>query len=247
MTRREQLEAKAEKRHEWAEKAHEKSDQRFGAVARLADQIPLGQPILVGHHSEKHARRDAERIRGGMEKGVEEMRLAEHHEAKASGIERQLETCVFSDDTDAVEQLKKRIAENMEKRERRKTINKLFKKGDASGLAAMGLDLEKLRIAAEGLPSFDKQPFPAYSITNLSARIRADEKRVKEVEARQARTVRAEAAGGVTVEGGEYITVTFAEKPEYAVISALKAAGFRWCRGSWCGMRAQLPSGIVTA
>ena len=36
------------------------------AVASVADGIPLGQPILVGHHSERHAPRDAERIESGM-------------------------------------------------------------------------------------------------------------------------------------------------------------------------------------
>ena len=37
-------------------------------VAAIADNIPFGQPILVGHHSEKHARKDAERIENGMRK-----------------------------------------------------------------------------------------------------------------------------------------------------------------------------------
>ncbi|VCY81039.1 hypothetical protein BANRA_04876 [Escherichia coli] len=31
-------------------------------VERLAAMIPPGQPILVGHHSERRARRDAQRI-----------------------------------------------------------------------------------------------------------------------------------------------------------------------------------------
>jgi protein-L-isoaspartate O-methyltransferase len=40
------------------------------AVDRIADGIPMGQPILVGHHSERHARKDAERIENGMRKAV---------------------------------------------------------------------------------------------------------------------------------------------------------------------------------
>src|SRR5882757_1787919 len=35
-------------------------------VAAIADNIPFGQPILVGHHSEKHARRNAKKIENGM-------------------------------------------------------------------------------------------------------------------------------------------------------------------------------------
>ena len=39
------------------------AEQARKAVAAVADGIPLGQPILVGHHSERHARRDAEKSR----------------------------------------------------------------------------------------------------------------------------------------------------------------------------------------
>ena len=35
-----------------------------------ADNIPLGQPILIAHHSESHARKDAERSENGMHKTV---------------------------------------------------------------------------------------------------------------------------------------------------------------------------------
>ena len=40
------------------------------SVSAIADGIPLGQPILVGHHSERHARRDAEKIENGMRRAV---------------------------------------------------------------------------------------------------------------------------------------------------------------------------------
>lgn len=60
-----------------AERFEDYSDSRaadaaaaHSAVRRIADGIPLGQPILVGHHSEKHARKDAERIENGMRKAV---------------------------------------------------------------------------------------------------------------------------------------------------------------------------------
>jgi len=46
------------------------ADQARKAVTAVADDIPLGQPILVGHHSERHARRDAEKIENGMRRAV---------------------------------------------------------------------------------------------------------------------------------------------------------------------------------
>jgi len=61
--RADRFETYSEKRAEDAERAHE-------MVEAIAGHIPFGQPILVGHHSEARARKDAERIRNGMKKAV---------------------------------------------------------------------------------------------------------------------------------------------------------------------------------
>lgn len=68
------------------------SDKRAGeahaarnAVSALADGIPLGQPILVGHHSERHARKDAERIDSGMRKAVNLWETSQYWQARAAG------------------------------------------------------------------------------------------------------------------------------------------------------------------
>jgi Domain of unknown function (DUF3560) len=58
------------------------------SVAAIADNIPLGQPILVGHHSERHARKDAERIENGMRKTVRMWETAEYWRARAAGAIR---------------------------------------------------------------------------------------------------------------------------------------------------------------
>ena len=53
-----------------SERFEEYSDKRATEAARAQEQvealtngIPLGQPILIGHHSEKHARKHAEKIK----------------------------------------------------------------------------------------------------------------------------------------------------------------------------------------
>jgi protein-L-isoaspartate O-methyltransferase len=57
-------------------------------VATIADGIPFGQPILVGHHSERHARRDAERIEAGMRKAVRMWETAQYWRSRAAGAIR---------------------------------------------------------------------------------------------------------------------------------------------------------------
>jgi hypothetical protein len=79
--RAERFEGYQEKRADDAERAHE-------AVAAIADNIPLGQPILVGHHSERHARKDAERIKSGMRKAIKLWETSKYWERRAAGALR---------------------------------------------------------------------------------------------------------------------------------------------------------------
>jgi len=53
------------------------------AVEAITDGIPLGQPILIGHHSERRARKDAERIHNGMRKAVRMWETAAYWEQRA--------------------------------------------------------------------------------------------------------------------------------------------------------------------
>src|SRR5580698_10069095 len=66
----ERAEVRADRFEEYHDKRAEDAERAHAAVSRISDAIPLGQPILVGHHSERHARRDAERIENGMRKAV---------------------------------------------------------------------------------------------------------------------------------------------------------------------------------
>lgn len=84
-----------ERAEERAERFGEYSDSRADdaraareGVAAIADNIPLGQPILVGHHSERHARKDAERIETGMRRAVKMWETAKYWESRAAGAVR---------------------------------------------------------------------------------------------------------------------------------------------------------------
>ena len=243
-----------ERRTVWAGKAAARSESRFARARSIGDGIPFGQPILVGHHSEGRARADAGRIHSNLSKAVEESHLAEHHELRAAGIASQFERSVFSDDTNAIEALEARIAQREAQVERRKAINAAFKKakGEAparfAALVTAGLmtQAEALSVAGTMASMRYERPFPSYSLTNLNANIRRDKERIAELKLRQTRTETARAQGGVKLEGvGEYVRVTFAEKPAREVLEALREAGFRWGGGSWVGERAKLPSSVA--
>ena len=64
--------------------AGQRSERAHAAVHAIADNIPLGQPILVNHHSERHARKDAERIDNGMRRAIDEQKKSSYWAGRAA-------------------------------------------------------------------------------------------------------------------------------------------------------------------
>jgi hypothetical protein len=248
MTRRERLENRAAKRTEWAEKAEAKSNQAAIRATQMIANIPAGQPILVGHHSERGHRATLRRSDNAMRTACEMGKKAENHEQKAAGIEAMLDRTIFSDDSNAVEALEARIKANEAEREKMKKINVLYRKGDEEGLKEIGIDYSDLtaKLAALG-PYFGKAPHMPFEMSNLGQRITNDKKRLEQIKREQVRKEKAtKSEGGILIEGtGEYIRVTFSDKPERAILNDLREAGFRWGGGSWTGQRVKLPSSVT--
>ena len=79
----ERAKAKADKYQNWSNSAQQKSNQYFEASQEGSDFLSLGEPIKVGHHSEKRHRALIERNWSRMGKSVEFSEKAEIHESKA--------------------------------------------------------------------------------------------------------------------------------------------------------------------
>jgi hypothetical protein len=238
MTRRERLIAKLEKRQEWAAGRREKSARAYSARDPYRGDIAFWtQP---GHIPERA------RVIRKIDQSFEHAKMADHHDSKAAGLEAQLDRSIFSDDENAIAELEARIAEHEAKRARMVKVNALYRKGDAAGLEALGLNLEILRAKLETAGAYwGKAPHLPYEMSNLGGRIKADRERIKAIRIRTERTAAAQAsANGITIEGQDYISVTFAEKPSRATLEALKGAGFVWRQGSWHGYRAKLPADV---
>ena len=82
---------RAERFEDYSDNRQDDADRAHAAVHAIADNIPLGQPILVGHHSERHARKDAKKIERGMRKAVQMWETAKYWERRAAGARRHAE------------------------------------------------------------------------------------------------------------------------------------------------------------
>ena len=87
---------KAERLQGYSVKAALKSEQYYEKSHSITDNIPLGQPILVGHHSEARHRRDIEKSWNAMGKSVQESDKAEDYKERASYWEKRANTINLS-------------------------------------------------------------------------------------------------------------------------------------------------------
>jgi hypothetical protein len=228
---------KAERLRDWAEKREQKSAAAFKTARTVADGIPLGQPILVGHHSEKRHRADIARIDNGMRKGIEHERKADEMQSRAANIEAAADRAIYSDDEDAIGQLRARVAELEAERERVKAANKAIR---AHGLARLlepdppftltPAEARELLSVARLCPyhQVESRGFPAYHLQNLGGNITRNRKRLELLEREEA----ARATG---------ITIEFHSKPSEEIRTAIKARGFRWDRTRELWYRSDTP------
>jgi DNA repair exonuclease SbcCD ATPase subunit len=160
MTYRERRLRRAEKLRGWSETNEARSDAKYEAAKQIADGIPFGQPILVGHHSEGRHRRDLKRIDDGYSASFELHNKANAQASAADEIEAQAAGAIYSDDPDAIEALTAKIAKLEAERERRKTVNAEYRKAHRDELKAMSAYEKSQAI-----------PYPSYSLSNLSGNI----------------------------------------------------------------------------
>lgn len=79
-------ERRAARRLEWAEGREMKANQAGEQARSMASVIPFGQPILIGHHSERRDRAYRGRIHSKLGQEQEHLQIADYHRQKASNI-----------------------------------------------------------------------------------------------------------------------------------------------------------------
>ena len=84
----ERAEAKAERLETLADKRKEQAGAFMQAAHRITSMIPMGQPILIGHHSEKRAIRDQQRIESSLTKAEEAASAVNYWNHRATAVER---------------------------------------------------------------------------------------------------------------------------------------------------------------
>jgi hypothetical protein len=217
-----------------AEKREHEAAARVETADRMASVIPMGQPILVGHHSEGRDRRYRDKIHNNYQRGFEAQKEAEALRRRADAAEDS--SAISSDDPDAIQKLEARIAELEAQRIRYRALNTACRSREPrAALAKLGASDA---LASELLtPDFaERVGIPAYVLSNLSGNIRRLKLRIAEIERARIREGRRELYGAVSVvEEDNRVRVVFPGKPSEAIRRALKQRGFRFSptAGAW--------------
>jgi hypothetical protein len=192
--RREHFQEKKDRRIERFEQAAENAAQRSDAYYKKSGEgLPeFGQPILIGHHSEKGHRRALERSWNNMDKSVEESRKSEYYSEKAESARSN--DSISSDDPDAIQKLQKKLDYLQREQDRKKAVNKVVKSTKFKKLtdSQQRIDyvIEKLGcsdlIAAGHIKghgnSFDGPGYPQWELSNASQNINRIKKRIQDLE-----------------------------------------------------------------
>lgn len=237
MNRKERQEARADRYRELAEKANQQSTEAYNQSRSMVAHIPLGQPILVGHHSEGAHRRLLDRSWNAMGKSVKLCEKAEYFERKAEAAENN--NSIYLGDDDAIDRLQEKLDGLVKSQNMMKAVNKILKNkklndiGRVEQFKELGFSEEK----AIELAKPDCCGFPSYMLSNNNARIRDTKQRLERARILKETATKEYTINGVrVVENSEEnrLQLFFAGIPSEEIQSQLKHNAFKWSRFNGC-------------
>ena len=121
-TYQQRVEAKKDRFEALAHHAAAESNTTFSRAQSLGASIPFGQPILIGHHSERSDRNYRARISSTYQKALDLQGKAEHYAHKAAVVGT---GGISSDDPDAITKLTTELEKRQLVQTRMKEANKI--------------------------------------------------------------------------------------------------------------------------
>ena len=212
------------------------SESAHAQARKVGDMIPMGQPILIGHHSQRRHVRDLDRMQRGLERSLDLSNQATALERRATRSEKG--RAVSSDDPEAIEKLRDKLSRLNANRGRMRAANAAIRAGGdvVAALGRLGFREDEARKLLEK-DFAGRIGFADYALRNAAAEAGRVERRIREMGERASTPAPADVVvGDVRISESENrVRVTFPGIPPEATRRALKSAGFRWSPavGAW--------------
>lgn len=159
---------------------------------------------------------------------------------------------ISSDDPNAIEKLKAKVAELEKEQNFAKALNRYYKKnGTCVGFQDLDYAIaKKIDAQIKAQLSWEQKPYPSYELTSINGKIKRAKARIAELEAQQEQTYE-----GWKFDGGRVtfnrennrIQILFDEKPDDETRVTLKENGFRWAPSQGAWQRILNENGIAAA
>lgn len=234
----ERKENRIAKYEELSDKNKKASKQAYEASHEEVKHIPMGQPILVGHHSEGAHRNALEKSWNKMGKSVKLQEKADYYKEKAQAAENN--TAISSDDPDALEKLNEKLTNLVEYQNMMKAINRICRSKKLSEeemkekiKTEYGLEDGTIHKLLNPTYSYERKGFEHYSLTNNNAKIKNTKIRIKKLEQLAQLENKSMKYGEVEVlinADDNRVEIHFPGKPDETFRKKLKSNGFRWSR-----------------
>jgi hypothetical protein len=222
-----------------ASKFSQESDIRYQRFKSLLSVIPMGQPILVGHHSEKGHRSLLKKADNNMRKSVEADDKSKYYADRAETVENN--HAISSDDPNALERLQEKLAGLEKNQELMKKCNKITgskKLTEAAKIEQLiGLGLKESTAMEIMTPRYGRVGIPSFKLTNNNATIRTVKQRIERLQKIEAMPDEEKAYGDITVKAlasENRVQMFFPGKPSDEIRTELKRSGFRWSPMNGC-------------
>ena len=241
-----------ERYQELSIKAVLKSNEAYSKAVKMADVIPFGQPILLGHHSEKRDRKYRARITSTFEKSFEESNKAEYYERKAESVGM---GGISSDDPEAIRKLTNKLEGLKDSHEKMKSANKIIKSKKANYSEKLLKIIEigfKEELAKELLNGdfMGRLGFATCSLQNNNAEIKRIEKRIEALSKSQNKKDIIEEKDNFIFKVNyeiNRIMFIFDGKPSEEVRNILKRNAFNWSKLNNAWIRKITPNALYVA
>lgn len=239
----ERKQARIDRLEELSKKNKDASTNAFKRSSDLVKGIPMGQPILVGHHSEKSHRATLKKSWNQMDKSIEYSEKSKHYAEKAEAAKRN--NSISSDDPEAISKLKDKLTKLEQKQKLMKDINRICRSKKLTNEQISEKLKKEHNVSEKNINtllnppySYLKRGFQSFELTNNNAKIKNTKKRIEKLEALENTVPEEIMIGSVKLivnTDDNRVELYFPEKPNADFLKKLKVSGFRWSRykGAW--------------
>lgn len=246
-TYEEKRQRKIDHAREMITKSETESQNRYETARKIGSFIPMGQPILVGHHSEARHRRDINRIDTNMRKSIEADEKAKYYRDKVARMENN--TVISSDDPDALTKLEEKLTRLQANHEVMKESNRIIKSKKI-------LEVEKIdQLINMGFTAtqanellnpakFGGLGFAGFQLSNNNQNMATVKQRIEQLRQRATQETTEKEINGVKIVNNieeNRLQAFFPGIPPADIRDKLKHSGFRWSpsNGCWQAYRKQ--------